>query len=163
MQGANTKNDHKDCKSDDLCMTGEAIATTLGTVLVKKAPVNKFSPASLRPWLSVIGKGLSAGNTAKTWGRVAADLNDLTYNAAINDINWKQQSQTLGPTGRQCYGSLINWGRVDWGPYDSLDMNEDPHNVFFNLRPVIEFRVILTSGECINEVRDHLSCGVVCC
>lgn len=40
--------------------------------------------------------------------------------------------ETFGPTGRQYQGSLINWGRLDWGPYDTPQMSLPAGQVYYN-------------------------------
>lgn len=147
MQNTKDNNSHQDCGSSDSCMTGEAIATTLGKIILKKAIVDRYSPASLRPWFSVVGRALSAGNKAKAWGTIAADINDRTFTSAIEDIKFKQAIQLVGPTGRGYPASLINWGRVDWGPYDSPEMDLEPGKVFFNFATGVRVSGTETGNE----------------
>jgi RHS repeat-associated protein len=119
------------CAERDGCLIATAMANQFAKMGAKKLLVNAM-PAAIRPWVSAVSRGLSVAARAKAWGSVAADINDRTFSAAIEDIEFKQQSETFGPTGRQYQGSLINWGRLDWGPYDSPQMSLPAGQVYYN-------------------------------
>ena len=121
----------KDCDDDDSCVVARAV----GGRLVKMGGgslIKKLAPGGLSPWLGVLSRAITAAKRAKDWGMVFAQTNDTTLKDGIADIRFYKDSETIPPTGRMYYDSVINWGKVDWGVYDNKSYSLPPEMVWDN-------------------------------
>jgi hypothetical protein len=75
--------------------------------------------------------GVNAAGQAYDLGKLSSGLSGNTLVFAQNDIRFYINYGRQGPTGRYYQTSLINWGKLDWRPFDP-GLESSRHEIWIN-------------------------------
>jgi hypothetical protein len=98
-------------------LNGTSILLQEAQILKNIGILRKFAPGSMRMLLSLSKYAMTTADLAADISRIVTGVEKITLIDAIADIEFYKKTR-ITPTGRQYQASLINWGRVNWRPFD---------------------------------------------